>query len=200
VVNIDEEKENMRRKPVVTCIFMCVLVLVSVGSLWAEEKRRVDLMGQEVTPEAIINALQPPPPPTARFRSLEPATKKSLEPGLPTAVVKILFAFNSATISPGSTQVLNAIGTALQSPSLVQDRFRIEGHTDNVGNDGYNVKLSARRAQSVKEYLTNNFGIDANRLTAVGRGKSEPLDEQTANTPEGQRKNRRVEIVNLQKQ
>jgi outer membrane protein OmpA-like peptidoglycan-associated protein len=174
---------------------MCILVLVSVGSLWAETKRRVDLTGPDITPGDIVNALQSLP--TPRAKTVEPAPR-SVEPGLPTAVVKILFAFNSATISLESTPVLNAIGTALQSPYLAHDHIRLEGHTDNVGSDTVNIKLSARRAQSVKEYLTNNFGIDAERLTAVGRGKSEPIAPN--NTPAGQQKNRRVEIVNLQKQ
>jgi outer membrane protein OmpA-like peptidoglycan-associated protein len=153
------------------------------------------LTGQEVTPEDIINALQPPPP-TSLTRKFELATR-GLEPGLPTALVKIQFAFNSATILQESTQVLNAVGTALQSPNLANDRFRLEGHTDNVGNDTVNIRLSARRAQSVKEYLTNNFGIAPQRLTSEGRGKSEPID--TNKTPEGRQKNRRVEIVNLAK-
>jgi outer membrane protein OmpA-like peptidoglycan-associated protein len=186
VVNINEEKGNMRRKPMVTCILICTLVLVSVGSLWAETKKRVDLTGQAVTPEDIINALRSPP------------LTREIEPSLPTALVKIQFAFNSATILPESTQVLNAVGTALQSPYLANDRIRLEGHTDNVGKDTVNIRLSARRAQSVKEYLTNHFGIAPQRLTSEGRGKSEPIE--TNETPEGRQKNRRVEIVKLPQQ
>jgi outer membrane protein OmpA-like peptidoglycan-associated protein len=175
----------MRRKPVVTSILICTLVLVSVGSLWAETKQRVDLTEQKATSEDIIKALSPP-----RMRSLEPT--------LPTVFGNLQFAFSSAKILPESTQFLNALGTALQSPYLAHERFRIEGHTDNVGNDTVNMRLSARRAQSVKEYLTNYFGIDSERLTAVGRGKSEPIASN--DTPAGQQKNRRVEIVKLAKQ
>ncbi len=110
----------------------------------------------------------------------------------------LVFAFNSATILPASTQFLNAVGTALQSPYLAHYRFRIEGHTDSMGSDTYNMVLSARRAQSVKKYLAKNFGIASERLTSEGRGKREPIAPNE--TPEGRQKNRRVEIVNLGKQ
>ena len=187
----------MRRQAIVTCILICTLVLVSVGSLWAETKKRVDLTEQKVTPEDILKALATPTMRGIPSERVEPKVRV-LEPVLPTVFGNLQFAFGSATILPESTQFLNAVGTALQSPYLVNDRFRIEGHTDNVGNDTLNMRLSARRAQSVKEYLTNHFGINAARLTVVGRGKSEPIAPN--NTPAGQQKNRRVEIVKLAKQ
>jgi OOP family OmpA-OmpF porin len=69
----------------------------------------------------------------------------------------------------------------------------IEGHTDNVGNAEYNDGLSKDRANSVRQYLIDKFGIDASRLTAVGYGLNRPIADN--NTEEGRQKNRRVEAV-----
>ena len=69
----------------------------------------------------------------------------------------------------------------------------IEGHTDNVDTAEYNQKLSDARANSVRQYLINNFGIKASRLTAVGYGLTKPIASN--NTEEGRQKNRRVQAV-----
>jgi OOP family OmpA-OmpF porin len=65
------------------------------------------------------------------------------------------------------------------------------GHTDSIGSDAYNQKLSVRRAEAVKAYLVSK-GIEPNRIYTEGKGKSQPIaDNRTA---EGRAKNRRVEI------
>ena len=69
----------------------------------------------------------------------------------------------------------------------------IEGHTDNVGKEAYNVRLSKARADSVKQYLVDKFGIDATTVEAVGYGPSRPVADNS--TPEGKQKNRRVDAV-----
>jgi OOP family OmpA-OmpF porin len=69
----------------------------------------------------------------------------------------------------------------------------IEGHSDNVGEHEYNMKLSQRRAQSVVSYLMDNFKISSTRLTAVGYGNSRPIADNS--TKEGQQKNRRINAV-----
>jgi OOP family OmpA-OmpF porin len=69
----------------------------------------------------------------------------------------------------------------------------IEGHTDNVDTAEYNQKLSDERANSVRQYLINNFGIKASRLTAVGYGLTKPIASNA--TEEGRQKNRRVQAV-----
>ena len=69
----------------------------------------------------------------------------------------------------------------------------IEGHTDNVGNAAYNQGLSEERANSVRQYLIDKFGIDASRLTAVGYGLTKPIASN--DTAEGKQKNRRVVAV-----
>jgi len=69
----------------------------------------------------------------------------------------------------------------------------IEGHTDNTGSDQYNLQLSQKRAESVRQYLINNFSIAPDRLSAKGFGESRPIASNT--TREGRRKNRRVVAV-----
>jgi OOP family OmpA-OmpF porin len=69
----------------------------------------------------------------------------------------------------------------------------IEGHTDNTNTAEYNQKLSEARANSVRQYLINNFGINASRLTAVGYGLTKPIASNS--TEEGKQKNRRVQAV-----
>ena len=69
----------------------------------------------------------------------------------------------------------------------------IEGHTDNVDTAEYNQKLSEARANSVRQYLIDNFGIKASRLTAVGYGETKPIASNK--TEEGRQKNRRVQAV-----
>jgi len=69
----------------------------------------------------------------------------------------------------------------------------IEGHTDNVGKDSYNKKLSQARADSIRKYLIEKFGIDASRVSAVGYGEEKPIASNA--TKAGQKKNRRVEAI-----
>ncbi len=69
----------------------------------------------------------------------------------------------------------------------------IEGHTDSVGNDASNKALSEKRANSVRQYIIDKFGIDGSRLTAEGYGEEKPIASN--DTAEGRQKNRRVEAV-----
>jgi OOP family OmpA-OmpF porin len=72
-------------------------------------------------------------------------------------------------------------------------KLSIEGHTDSVASDRYNVELSGRRAASVKAALGERFAIAGARLTTTGYGESRPQDRN--NTLEGRARNRRVELV-----
>ncbi|VXC39800.1 OmpA family protein [Flavobacterium sp. 9AF] len=103
---------------------------------------------------------------------------------------EILFDTGKATIKPASEKVLSEIGTALQSePSF---KVIIIGHTDSDGNDNENLKLSEKRAESVKVYLNTKFSIDNSRMQIIGKGESEPLVDN--NSESGKAKNRRVEF------
>ena len=105
----------------------------------------------------------------------------------------ILFDTGKATIKDQSAGVLNDIIGILNEYSNAS--FNIEGHTDSVGSEASNQKLSEERASSVMNYLISN-GIASNRLSSEGFGESRPIDSN--NTREGRANNRRVEI-NLKK-
>ena len=101
----------------------------------------------------------------------------------------ILFDTGKATIKSQSEQVLTDIVNILKEyPS---SKFTVEGHTDSVGSDKLNQRLSDTRANSVKEYLASH-GVDAFRLSSIGYGESKPIDSNK--TRAGRANNRRVEI------
>lgn len=113
----------------------------------------------------------------------------------PSVSLEVPFASGSAELSQAGISVADALGQALSSPQLAQYRFRVEGHTDTVGSDPYNVALSQERAKAVVAYLEQKFGIPASRLNAVGLGKQGLLVSTPDQTPEA--RNRRVQVINL---
>ena len=82
---------------------------------------------------------------------------------------------------------------ALHNPILLSNKFAVIGHTDAKGTRQYNLDLSQRRADSVKEMLVTTFGVDPKMLVAVGFGEEQLQDP--AN-PEGA-VNRRVQLLNI---
>ena len=102
----------------------------------------------------------------------------------------VLFDTSSFTLKPGAREKLAKVsGILLAHPGLT---MQIEGHTDSVGSDGFNVRLSEQRADSVRDFLGEQ-GVSLTSITAQGFGKAEPVA--TNDTPEGRQRNRRVEIV-----
>jgi flagellar motor protein MotB len=103
----------------------------------------------------------------------------------------ITFDVNKADIKPESNGTLNEIATVLRENPAVS--VKIIGHTDSDGDDGLNLDLSKRRAESVKNELSSKFGIDASRMQTEGAGESKPV---AANdTPANKAMNRRVEFI-----
>jgi OmpA-OmpF porin, OOP family len=108
--------------------------------------------------------------------------------------LSVQFELGSANISPTSRSLLTSLGTAMNSPALAAKRFRIEGHTDGTGDAEINRRLSAQRAQSVQDFLKHRGKVEADRISVIGKGSSEPID--AANPNAGV--NRRVVIVTLE--
>ena len=103
----------------------------------------------------------------------------------------IYFDFNKDTIKPESEPVLKEIVQAMtDNPDW---KLTVEGHTDNIGGDAYNLDLSKRRAAAVKDALVTRYHIAADRLLTNGYGSSRPVE--TNDTLEGRARNRRVELT-----
>jgi len=86
---------------------------------------------------------------------------------------RINFPFDSAVIPADAYEYLDTVGTVLQAEPDIA--IVVEGHTDAVGGDAYNLKLSERRAKAVEAYLMQKHQITASRIHAVGKGKAQPL-------------------------
>jgi outer membrane protein OmpA-like peptidoglycan-associated protein len=105
----------------------------------------------------------------------------------------VLFDTGSDRIRPESTPTLREIGAMLKDhPDL---KLVIEGHTDDVGAAASNQSLSEKRAEAVRRYLVETYGVDKDRLQAKGFGASKPSAGN--DTPEGRQQNRRVELVKI---
>ena len=108
--------------------------------------------------------------------------------------LEIQFDYNSADISKASMPAVQELGKALSSSSLKGSTFVVAGHTDAIGGDAFNQDLSERRADTIKRYLTDKFGIAGSDLVTVGYGKTRLKDTQNPTAPI----NRRVEVVNME--
>jgi OOP family OmpA-OmpF porin len=140
----------------------------------------------KAAPAAPAPAPEPAPAPAA------PAAPKTPPP--PAAVkvtyaAEVFFDFDKSVIKPEGKAKLDDLAEKVKGINL--EVIIAVGHADSIGTDEYNQKLSVRRAEAVKAYLSGK-GIDKNRLYTEGKGEKQPVaDNRTA---EGRAKNRRVEI------
>jgi outer membrane protein OmpA-like peptidoglycan-associated protein len=110
--------------------------------------------------------------------------------GLVVNMSDVLFDFGKATLRPEAREKLAKVsGIVLAYPGL---KLALEGHTDSIGSDEFNQTLSEKRAENVRDYLVAQ-GLNANSLTAIGLGKSDPIASNDTN--EGRQQNRRVEMI-----
>ena len=108
--------------------------------------------------------------------------------------LEINFDYNSADISAKSLPSVQALGRALTNNDLKGSTFVVAGHTDAAGGDAYNQDLSERRADSIKRYLVDKYGINGADLVTVGYGKSKLKDPSQPLAEV----NRRVQVVNME--
>ena len=135
----------------------------------------------------------PPPPAPAPAPAPKPAAAKPAPPAVVaqkvTFAADAFFDFDKSVLKPEAKAKLDDLTGKLKGITL--EVIIAVGHTDAIGSDAYNQKLSVRRAESVKAYLVTK-GIEPNRIYTEGKGKKQPVaDNKTA---EGRAKNRRVEI------
>jgi outer membrane protein OmpA-like peptidoglycan-associated protein len=107
--------------------------------------------------------------------------------------LEIHFDYNSADIAKDSVSSVQELGKALSNASLKGSTFVVAGHTDATGGESYNQDLSERRADTIKKYLTDKYGIAGANLVTVGYGKTKPKDPNAPLDPV----NRRVQVVNM---
>jgi outer membrane protein OmpA-like peptidoglycan-associated protein len=109
--------------------------------------------------------------------------------------VEINFDFNSAAIRPESYRDVGAIADALHNPILLGYGILVIGHTDTVGGREYNLGLSQRRAEAIREALIDPFGVNPGVLQAVGLGEEQLRDPAHPTSAI----NRRVQLINVGK-
>lgn len=135
------------------------------------------------------------PPGVAVNRPPQQPRTTTAPAGTAAVSITVNFASGSAVLSPQAKASLASLGRALSSPELAPYRFRIEGHTDTVGDADMNMSLSQRRAEAVAEFLRSQFNVGGDRLVPVGLGESQLL----VPTPDqySESRNRRVQVVNV---
>jgi outer membrane protein OmpA-like peptidoglycan-associated protein len=158
------------------------------------------LKGSEVNEKALVEALtiEAPMAPGGQTRGFKPAKPggtdgSAQKPGPGKASLLITFPTDSAELTPETRATLDTLARAVQTDALAGFAFNVEGHADARGDAAHNLQLSVLRAEAVVRYLINEHGILAERLTAVGKGSSEPLNKDRVDAPE----NRRVTIVTV---
>ena len=140
------------------------------------------VVAPRAAPAPVVVAPPPPPPPAPAPAPATVATKV-------TYAADAFFDFDKSVIKPEGKAKLDDLVGKIKDINL--EVIIAVGHTDSVGSDTYNQKLSVRRSEAVKAYLVSK-GIEKNRVYTEGKGEKQPVaDNKTA---EGRAKNRRVEI------
>ncbi len=135
------------------------------------------------TPKPMPAPTPPPPPPP-------PAPAPKPAQVIDKMTVRVLFDFDKAILTDkDQAELKKAVAFVKKYPGA---KIKLDGYTDSIGTDAYNLKLSQRRANVVKDYLMKEAGVSASNITATGHGEADPV---TSNkTKEGRAQNRRTEI------
>jgi outer membrane protein OmpA-like peptidoglycan-associated protein len=194
------------------CMILAVgLALPSgLGVALAAEERSADDIIKALKPQRITRGLTTSPADAARnaqetkfvnslrnrpTRSLTFAEREqitSIAKKRPSIDLEVNFDYNSDNIGSKAMPQVSALGQALASPDLKGGTFIVAGHTDAKGSDTYNQGLSERRAEAVKRFLAEKYGIDASNLLTVGYGKTQLKNPAGPFASE----NRRVQVIN----
>jgi outer membrane protein OmpA-like peptidoglycan-associated protein len=194
------------------CMILAVgLALPSgVGVALAAEERSADDIIKALKPQRITRGLTTSPADAARnaqetkfvnslrnrpTRSLTFTEREqitSIAKKRPSIDLEVNFDYNSDNIGSKAVPQVTALGDALASSDLKGSTFILAGHTDAKGSETYNQGLSERRAEAVKRFLAEKYGIDASNLVTVGYGKTQLKNPSGPFASE----NRRVQVIN----
>jgi OmpA-OmpF porin, OOP family len=141
----------------------------------------------DLMPKPAMKPTPPPPPPVKP--AAKPAAKPKPVAEKVTLAADVLFDFDKAVLKNEGKSKLDDLATKVKAINL--EVVIAIGHTDSIGADAYNQKLSVRRAESVKAYLVTK-GVAPNRIYTEGKGEKQPVASNK--TADGRQKNRRVEI------
>jgi outer membrane protein OmpA-like peptidoglycan-associated protein len=200
------------RKITLTCMILAVgLALPSgLGVALAAEERSADDIIKALKPQRITRGLTTSPADAARnaqetkfvnslrnrpTRSLTFTEREqitSIAKKRPSIDLEVNFDYNSDNIGSKAVPQVTALGDALASSDLKGSTFILAGHTDAKGSDTYNQGLSERRAEAVRRFLEEKYGIDASNLVTVGYGKAQLKNPSGPFASE----NRRVQVIN----
>lgn len=166
----------------------------SVGQCWRAGYWTPAMATAECDPDLVPKpAAQPVPPPPPVKPAPAPAAKPAAKPAPVAAKVTlaadVLFDFDKAVLKADGKSKLDDLAAKVKDINL--EVVIAIGHTDSIGSDAYNQKLSVRRAESVKAYLVSK-GVEPNRIYTEGKGEKQPVASNK--TKDGRQKNRRVEI------
>lgn len=165
--------------------------LISLGlvvRLGQEKTAPVPILRIETTPSAPDTGCQTKVADTAAVLVIVPVKVKTQKY---CSILDMQFEIKQNDIQREEKEKLSVVGTFLKK--YPDTTALIEGHSDDVGTDEFNLKLSQQRAESVVNYLIESYHIAPSRLTAVGYGKSRPVADNTSE--EGRRANRRINAV-----
>ncbi len=180
--DIPQDLRYLAAKGLVGGVTVHVSVLVAFDAGFSKLSKR---------PVTLLEVIEPRAMDTGMVTVKAGAMAKGIDATGHIAIYGVYFDTNSAEIKPESSSTLEEISKLLQSrPSL---KLQVVGHTDSQGDYEHNMNLSRRRAEAVATSLVSRYGIDSGRLKAAGVGPLSPVASNDA--PEGQAKNRRVELV-----
>ena len=164
----------------------------STGLCWKQTTWTPAMAIEECDPDLVRKpTITPPPPPVkpAAKPAPKPAAKPKPVAEKVTLAADVLFDFDKAVLKSEGKSKLDDLANKIRGINL--EVVIAIGHTDSIGSDAYNQKLSVRRAESVKSYLVSK-GVEPNRIYTEGKGEKQPVASNKSK--DGRQKNRRVEI------